>query len=175
LTSDVLALPGIQLSEGRIRIRPHGCFACGTLNENGLKLELHAERGRCWTELTLDRRFAGWEGIAHGGIVTTILDEVMAWALIEHDHWGVTARIAVEFKKPVPVGMPLRGEGRVVEARRRMVTAAGELRDAAGTLLATSEGTYVAASEEKKAELKARYEFAIVPEPADIGDGGTNR
>ena len=67
----------------------------------------------------------GLGGIAHGGIVTTILDEVMAWALIDHDHWGVTARMAVTFKRPVPIGEPIRGEGWVVEARRRVITAEG--------------------------------------------------
>jgi uncharacterized protein (TIGR00369 family) len=173
LTSETLTLPGIRHPDGRIRIRPHGCFACGTLNAHGLQLQLHAEGGRCWTELALDERFGGWEGIAHGGIVTTILDEVMAWALIEHDHWGVTARISVDFKKPVPVGARLRGEGRVVDVKRRVITAAGELRDREGVILATSEGTYVAAPEARKAELKARYQFAIVPDPAVVGDGGT--
>lgn len=164
MTSEALTLEGVRHPDGRIRIRPHDCFACGTLNEHGLHLELHAEGGRCWTELALPRRFGGWEGIAHGGIVTTILDEVMAWALIEHDHWGVTARMTVEFKRPVPIGQPIRGEGWVVEARRRAITAAGRILDAHGTLLATSDGLYVAAPEAKKAELKARYDFRVVPD-----------
>ena len=67
---------------------PHNCFACGTLNAHGLHLVFHVEQGRSWTELTLDRAFEGWEGIAHGGIVCTILDEVMAWALVGADNWG---------------------------------------------------------------------------------------
>ena len=161
-----MTLAGIRVPEGRIRIRPHGCFACGTLNTHGLQLELHAAADRCWTELTLDRRFAGWEDIAHGGIVTTILDEVMAWALIEHDHWGLTARMTVEFKRPVPIGRRIRGEGWVVEARRRVITAAGRIVDEHGTVLATSDGLYVSAPEARKAELKARYDFRIVPDGA---------
>jgi len=165
-----VTLADIRVPEGRIRIRPHGCFACGTLNTHGLQLDLHAAADRCWTELTLPERFAGWEDIAHGGIVTTILDEVMAWALIEHDHWGLTARIAVEFKKPVPIGRPIRGEGWVVEARRRAITAAGRLTDEDGTVLATSEALYIAAPDARKDELKARYEFRIVPEATDDTD-----
>jgi uncharacterized protein (TIGR00369 family) len=168
LTSEAITLPDVRLREGRIRIRPHACFACGTLNAHGLQLQLHAGAERCWTELTLPERFAGWEDIAHGGIVTTILDEVMAWALIEHDHWGLTARMTVDFRKPVPIGRPIRGEGWVVEARRRVITAAGRIVDADGTTLATAEGTYVAAPEARKAELKARYDFTIV---ADDGAG----
>ena len=49
---------------------------------------LHAGGGRCWVELDLDRPFEGWEGIAHGGIMCTILDEVMAWALVERGQLG---------------------------------------------------------------------------------------
>ena len=83
------------------------------------------ERGRSWTELTLDRRFQGWDGIAHGGIICAILDEVMAWALVAEDHWGVTARMNVEFKRPVQIGRPIRGDGWVTRSRRRVVDAAG--------------------------------------------------
>jgi uncharacterized protein (TIGR00369 family) len=155
-------LGDVRMGGQRILLTPHNCFACGTLNVHGLQLALHAGGDRCWTELTLAERFEGWEGIAHGGILCTILDEVMAWALVDHDTWGVTARMAVEFKRPVPIGRPIRAEGRVLEVRRRVVTAEGIILDAAeGTLLARSEATFVAAPEARKAELKARYAFRI--------------
>ena len=70
----------------------------------------------CWTELTLDAAFQGWDGVAHGGILCTILDEVMAWSVIGQDTWGVTARMTVDFKRPVPVGLRLRAEGRVTSS-----------------------------------------------------------
>lgn len=143
-----------------IEFEPHACFACGSLNTHGLQLVLHADDDQCWTELTLARRFEGWEGIAHGGILCTILDEVMAWALINHDTWGLTARMGVDFRRPVPVGVPLRAEGRVVESRRRIFRTEGRILDpASGAVLASAEGTYVAAPEDRKRELKARYGF----------------
>ena len=49
--------------------------------------------------------------------MSTILDEVMAWALVDHDIWGVTARMTVEFKRPVPIDRPIRAEGRVSRPR----------------------------------------------------------
>ena len=112
-------------------MRPHGCFACGELNVSGLRLQLHADAGICWAEPTLDERFMGWEGIAHGGIVCAILDEVMAWALVDEDCWGLTARMSVDFRRPVPVGLRLRAEGRVAERRRRVIHTEGRLLDAA--------------------------------------------
>ena len=172
MTSEATRTAGdIRIGGQRILLTPHNCFACGELNTHGLHLMLHAGGDRCWTELTLPDRFEGWEGIAHGGILCTILDEVMAWALIDHDVWGVTARMSVEFRRPVPVGMAIRAEGRVVEVRRRLVTAEGLVIDpATGTLLARSEGTYVAAPEARKAELKARYAFRIEDDLAGAPD-----
>jgi uncharacterized protein (TIGR00369 family) len=152
-------------------ISPHNCFACGTLNTGGLQLELHMEAGRSWTELTLDRRFQGWDGIAHGGIICAILDEVMAWALVAEDHWGVTARMHVEFKRPVEIGRPIRGDGWVTRSRRRVVDAAGAITDAeTGETLATAEGTFMAATDDRKLELQARYGYRLVDATPDSVD-----
>ena len=180
MTSEV-ARQAIETPDGWFEFAPHNCFACGSLTRNGLGLLHHVEPGRSWTELTLDRRFEGWEGIAHGGIVSTILDEVMAWALVDNDSWGVTARMQVEFKRPVPIGRRIRGEGRVVDVRRRIVRAAGVLLDATdGTVLATADGTFVAAPEDRKQALKERYGFRMepyapaMPESVDHGGGATS-
>ena len=139
-------------------IAEHHCFACGTLNEHGLHLDLHLEPGRSWVELALDDRFQGWDEIAHGGIVTTILDEVMAWALVAEDHWGLTARLSVEFKAPVRIGQAIRAEGWITRSRKRIVDTEARVVDATdGTLLATATGVYVAADAARKQELAARY------------------
>jgi acyl-coenzyme A thioesterase PaaI-like protein len=144
----------------RFAFAPHRCFACGTLNAEGLQLELHVDNGRCWTDLAIPERFQGWNDIAHGGIVSTILDEVMAWALVDHDTWGVTARLAVEFKRPVQLERLVHAEGWVTESHRRVFRTASRLLDADdGSVLATGEATYVAAPEERKRELKRRYRY----------------
>jgi acyl-coenzyme A thioesterase PaaI-like protein len=156
------------MGDRRIEVEEHNCFACGTLNAHGLQLELHSQGGMCWTELTLSDRFEGWNGIAHGGIVATILDEVMAWSLIDHDAWGLTARMTVDFKRPVPIGTPVRGEGWVVETRRRLLRTAGQIVSVGDDeLLATAEGTYLAAPEERKRELKVRYRFRLFDDTPD--------
>lgn len=148
----------------RFTYEPHRCFACGELNEHGLHLVLHTDATGCWTELAIDEAFQGWEGVIHGGILCTILDEVMAWAVIGRDTWGVTARMAVDFKRPVKAGQAIRAEGSVVGDSRRLMRTEGRLLDGAtGELLASSTGTYVAAPAERLAELKARYRLR----PAD--------
>jgi uncharacterized protein (TIGR00369 family) len=172
LTSEV-ARPAIETPTGRFEFAPHHCFACGSLNANGLQLDLHVEPGRCWTEFALDDRFEGWQGIVHGGILCTILDEVMAWALVGEDNWGVTARMNVTFRRPVLVGTTVRAEGRITDARRRVVATAARIVDvASGQELASSTGTYVAASPERKRELRERYEFR--PAGADASGAGAD-
>ena len=149
--------------DARYELSPHNCFACGTLNTHGMGLVLHVEHGRSWTELSVDRSFEGWEGIAHGGIICTILDEVMAWALVGADNWGVTARMSVDFRRPVPIGRPVRAEGSVATMRKRIVETTGRIVDAqTGEVLATATGTYVAAGEARKRELRERYGFRLL-------------
>jgi acyl-coenzyme A thioesterase PaaI-like protein len=176
LTSDarVIDVPGVA----RFEVAPHHCFACGTLNTHGMGLALHVEPDRAWTELTLEPRFQGWDGIAHGGILATVLDEVMAWSLAGADNWGVTARMSIEFRKPVPLETPLRAEGWITEQRRRVIDTAGHIVDAtSGVEYARATGVYVAADEARKAELRARYNFmtetprSVAAQPASTGDG----
>jgi acyl-coenzyme A thioesterase PaaI-like protein len=166
-----LASPDVVIGSRRILLTPHNCFACGQLNLHGLRLDLHARSGRCWTELSLPERFEGWEGIAHGGIVCTILDEVMAWAIVGEDAWAVTARLQVEFKRPIPVGSSIRGEGWIVGRRRRLLETGARIVDVAtGTELATATAVYVEVPEEKQRELKDRYDYRMVPETAESPD-----
>lgn len=166
MTSDarVIDVPGVP----RFAIEPHHCFACGSLNTTGMGLELHVERGRSWVELTLEDRFQGWDGIAHGGILCTILDEVMAWSLVGDDNWGLTARLAVDFKKTVEVGQPLRADGWITRSRRRIVDTAGQVVDPqTGVTLATATGVYLAADAARKAELRKRYGWTPLAESAE--------
>ncbi|MDQ6796074.1 MAG: PaaI family thioesterase [Chloroflexota bacterium] len=170
MTSEVTA-PGVVTGAGvpRFELAAHNCFGCGTLNANGLQVVHHIEPGRSWTELTLDRRFEGWQGVIHGGILCTILDEVMAWALVGRDMWGLTARMSVEFKRPVEVGRRIRAIGEVSRARRRVVETTGQILDLdSGAILATATGVYVAADETRRGKLREQYGFRLVDAPGGV-------
>jgi acyl-coenzyme A thioesterase PaaI-like protein len=173
LTSEATAAAVVRAAGSTFEFSPHNCFACGTLNTHGMQLELHIEEARSWTELTLEPRFEGWEGIAHGGILCTILDEVMAWSLVGADNWGVTARLSVDFKRPVRIGQPIRADGWVTRERRRLVETAGAIVDPRdGTVLATADAVYLAATDERKRELQARYGFRA---GSDVPGTGASR
>ena len=157
--------------EGTFEFEPHRCFACGELNDQGLQLAIHTDPRGSWTETTLEPRFQGWEAVAHGGIVCTLLDEVMAWAVIGRGTWGVTARLNVTFRRPIPVGSAVRAEGWVVDENRRAHRAEGRVIDArSGEVLATGESTFVAVPPSEVERLKARYGMRrLAQEPDTTG------
>jgi uncharacterized protein (TIGR00369 family) len=153
-------MQGIAVGEGvaPIELDEHNCFGCGSLNAHGLRMTMHVEPGRAWSELTLSDQFEGWEGVIHGGILATLLDEVMGWALADGDDWGVTARLNVEYRKPVHVGASIRAEGWVERSRRRVMELGARIVDTAtGLPYATATATYVTVDDERKRQLRERY------------------
>lgn len=157
-TADAASTARLRDANGAFTFEPHRCFACGELNEHGLHLELHTGPDGAWLETTLASEFQGWEEIAHGGIVCTLLDEVMAWSVIGNGTWGVTARLNVAFRRPIRTGMRVRAEGRVVSMDRRAAKTAGRVIDPeTGNVLATGEGTFMAIPEADRPRLMARY------------------
>ena len=146
----------------RFVVDPHHCFVCGELNARGLHTTIYATSSLAWTDVTLGPDLVGWSDKAHGGILATLLDELMGWALFEHDCWGVTAELTVRYLRPADVNRRLRVEGEVVEASRRLFRTRGRILDEDGSVVATAEGRYVAAPEARKAELRAAYRFHMV-------------
>jgi len=111
------------------------CFACGTDNPHGLHMRVAYEGERAVCRLNLPAHFQGWAEIAHGGVVLTILDEIMAYAVIHFLGQGVTIGMESRFRKQAPLGRDLVAAGWVVEHRGRQAKAAAELRLAADNAL----------------------------------------
>jgi acyl-coenzyme A thioesterase PaaI-like protein len=168
LTSEVAARPvepALRQRVGRFDFAAHGCFACGQLNVAGLRLDLHASDDRCWTEITLPATFQGWEGMTHGGVVAAIVDEVMAWSLIGVDRLGFTARLEVDFKRPVPIGRMIRAEGWITEQRRRRFNTAATITvSESGEVLVEARAIYLAAPLEQESALRDRYDIRRLDE-----------
>lgn len=99
-----------------------GCFVCGAENPAGLhaRLETDRENGSASCQLEIDQRFQGWQGVVHGGILSTLLDEVAIYACRTRGEQFVTTEIKVRFRKPVPVGSRVILSGQIVEIRRRL-------------------------------------------------------
>lgn len=106
------------------------CFACGPHNPHGLGLKFRIEPGSgvAVCETSISRRYNGWRGAAHGGIITTLLDETMVYACTSTGWLTVTGTIQVKFHLPVPVETMVSITGRVIENRGRSIAASAELK-----------------------------------------------
>ncbi len=96
------------------------CFACGRENPHGLAMRIQYEDNQAVCRLTLERRFQGWAGMAHGGVVSTMLDEVMAYAVLRWAGLGVTASMEIRYLKPVPIASELEVRGWIRERKGRL-------------------------------------------------------
>ncbi|CAN5564315.1 hypothetical protein BH23CHL5_BH23CHL5_00730 [soil metagenome] len=137
----------------------HHCFGCGRLNPHGLHLSFWVEDdGTVWTEWTPAPEQQGYGGIAHGGLITTVLDEVMGWVLSNAAIWAVTGRLTVSFRKPVVIGEPTRANARIVTDHGRKIDVAAELRrQSDGLLLAEGTGIFVRVPETTAKSWQERY------------------
>jgi uncharacterized protein (TIGR00369 family) len=144
------------VSELRYGFADHHCFACGTTNPIGMGLRIELGDQRATTTWIPGADDVGWSDRVHGGLIATVLDEVMAWASGSEDAWAVTSSFSVRFHSPASPGETLRAEGWVASRRRRIYEIKGEVR-AADRLVAEATGTYLAASPTQKTELKQRY------------------
>jgi uncharacterized protein (TIGR00369 family) len=130
----------------------------------GLQMAFYRQGEAVCSDLTLDARFVGWENMAHGGVISAVLDEVMAWAILYFKQsFCVTRKITVRFLKPVPVSTPITARGRLVSSRRTYTCLTeGELVDRAGTVLARAEADFALLTDEQieLLPLKVRADMA---------------
>jgi uncharacterized protein (TIGR00369 family) len=144
----------------RYAFADHNCFACGRDNPIGMRLRIELGDGSAHAEWTPGPDFVGWSDKVHGGIIATLLDEVMAWAPSSYDSWAVTAEMSIRYRAPASPGERLVAEGRVVERRRRIYEVRGTVRGDGDRIIAEGSGRYLGAAPTEKAELKERYGMA---------------
>ena len=130
------------------------CFVCGMENEFGLKLRFYKQdTDTVACDHTVPERYQGYPGVVHGGIVASMLDEIVGrvFMLDDRERFMYTARLTVRYRKHVPVGKPLHLQGRVVKDRGKMAEAIGELYGPEGNLLAEAEALLVGLPESELA------------------------
>lgn len=129
------------------------CFVCGRENPVGLHLQFYEdhEAGQVIAQLTIPEAYQGYPGIAHGGILATILDEIAGRAIMmgaEDAPFWVTAKLELRYRAPTPTETPLTAVGWVVEERRRSAKVAGEIRLPDGAVTAEVASVVVCPAEE---------------------------
>ncbi len=138
----------VAVSEGTF----NGCFGCGTANQFGLRLVFERHGDEVLARTSLGREYAGYKDFVHGGIVATMLDEAMGWALLElGGSYGVTHTLNVRYRRPVFVGRKIIVRASILDQDDRRYRVGARVEDELGRVLATAEGEWAVVREERAA------------------------
>lgn len=129
--------------------RNQWCFACGSLNPIGLKLQFREENHTYFSSFTPGPEHQSYDGIVHGGIISTLLDEITAGYIFAKGLKAVTARLEVRFRQPTPIGVRLTVEGKVASQRGKLYEMAGTVKLPDGTVTAEAKATIMVIGEVK--------------------------
>jgi len=129
----------------------HGCFGCGRDNPIGVALQMRWDGEKVSAFFSPRIEFAGFEEVIHGGIVCTLLDEVMWWAIAAKDRkCTVTADMKVQFRHPVTTQGTYTIEGWVTkQVKSKVYTAAARVLAENGKTCAQSEARFVVLPQEE--------------------------
>ena len=119
------------------------CFGCGINNPIGLKLSFDWDGKTVRTEFTPTEFYQGWPGIIHGGIITSLLDEAMAYALHFRGLDCLTAEMRVRFRRPALVDEPLVITASLNRKARKLIETKASISLRDGTLVAEGTATQV--------------------------------
>ncbi len=124
------------------------CFGCGADNARGMKLTFEQDHGarKIVGRFRLGPEYQGSNRVLHGGIIAVLLDEAMGKLNRFHDVRAVTAELNVEYLRPVPIDDEIVVEAHEVSREGRNLMHRGEIRNAAGKVLARGRGRFVVVS-----------------------------
>ncbi|MCW5253437.1 MULTISPECIES: PaaI family thioesterase [unclassified Streptomyces] len=148
------------------------CFGCGDDQPHGLRLRARAAEGvRVTAEFTVRPAHQGAPGLAHGGVLTTALDETLGslnWMLRTI---AVTGRLETDFLLPVPVGttLHLAAEATAVAGRKIYSTATGRIGGPDGPVAVRADALFVAVEVEHFVEHGREEEIrAVLDDPDQV-------
>lgn len=144
VNGELSSITSVQTERMNAPLNP-ACFVCGEKNPNGLHLVFQSDGNRAiamWTPCV------GWEsfqGIIHGGIISSVLDEAMSKAIISEGHEAFTADLRIRFRKKVCIGDVVSISGWVVSVEKRRILAEATITSKDGEERAHAWGTFLTA------------------------------
>jgi acyl-coenzyme A thioesterase PaaI-like protein len=108
-----------------VRDDGHNCFVCGPHNAIGLRVKFQLDGNVCRGEFTPGRDHCGYDGITHGGILFSLLDDVMANWLYLKGLRCFTAKCEIRYRNPLPVGCRVLLAGKSLKRKQNVVVMEG--------------------------------------------------
>jgi len=116
------------------------CFVCGKDNDRGLQLDFFYDENKkeVHSKIIFPKYYQGWENIVHGGLISTVLDEIQVKAAEFSNYGCVTGELNVKFKSPVKTGKEYFLRGSILEIRNKIIYTEGFIKDKNSKLMASA-------------------------------------
>jgi acyl-coenzyme A thioesterase PaaI-like protein len=123
----------------------HSCFVCGDSNPHGLRLRFHTDGARVTARFKPCEHHIGFKGVVHGGVIATVLDEIMVWSCaVSAERFAFCAELNVRFLNPLSPGEEVLVSSELVANRRnRIFEVRADARTMAGKILVEATGKYI--------------------------------
>jgi uncharacterized protein (TIGR00369 family) len=134
------------------------CFASSSDNPLGLHMEFYEDGDDIVSIWKPNKYYQGWQNTLHGGIQSTLMDEIGSWVIIRKlQTTGVTSKLDARFIKPVSTDEPqLTIRGRIKEIRFNAVYLEAEIYNSQKVLCSRADMIYFVITPER-----AKKEFAF--------------
>ncbi len=128
----------------QLRDDANHCFVCGPSNPIGLNLEFRLDGDICRSVWTPKPEHCGYDGVTHGGLIFSALDDVMANWIFLQGHRAYTAKCEIRYKDALPTGTRVQLEGHCIKARGRLVQMKGLMtREDTGEIVAEADASFM--------------------------------
>lgn len=104
------------------------CFGCSPAHPIGFHLRFARRGDEVITRFVPGEQYQGPPGVMHGGLVTTLADEIAAWTIVAmRGRFGFTVSLEARLSKAVRIGVEVEGRGHIESETSRFTKVAVEL------------------------------------------------
>jgi uncharacterized protein (TIGR00369 family) len=120
----------------------HHCFVCSEENVKGLQVDFKPRGNKVVGIFTPTEDHQSYDGITHGGVLSSLLDAAMNRAILEKGYVAQTGKLEIRFLQNAPVGHALTVIGEVVKTRESFILTKGVIYSPDNSEVAASEGIF---------------------------------
>lgn len=138
------------------------CFACSPNNDHGLKLKFTHVPGYCYAKYSIPSDYCGFETMAHGGIIATLLDEASGWTIMTNLYkFAFTVEANIKFIKPVPLNTELIIVGQILSQEGQNLSLKASILLSNGLVLAEMTSKWFSPNREQATKITGRNAEAL--------------
>ncbi len=163
---------GVPLHELTYLPTYDACYVCGQAYPLGLRIRFFVGAfGQVHAWFRPNHSQTSYEGVVHGGVVSTLLDELLGWPIaLQTGRMAVTGELTMRFLKPLVAGCTYLATAYPGTDRRRYWEGEGNIRDEHGVIYAKGRGKYFLLSVEQTAAVAENLTYQVGDPPVFLYD-----